>query len=165
MYPQFVLRAHPRVGVWWDGWLMPFASRPLRRFRIVIGYRNTPEDPLSWVVEPEISRRTWPCHRHLYANGTICPRYPDDDDWKFGREDVSHYADLIVLWLGCQIHLEENGWWPGPESPTAERHGPVTFRSEGGQVERAARAFVERAGFKQLQQLMPAHGVPPGLCD
>jgi hypothetical protein len=165
MYPQFTLRAARAWGIWWDGWLLPFGSRPLRRYRVLVGYNRGRDDPVSWVVDPEISKRTWPRHRHLYGGGNLCPMFPKDRTWRYGRDDISHYLDLVVLWLGCQIHLEEYGRWPGPESPDAHLHGPLTFRSEGNNVERAAHDFIARSGISALRRLLLGLGVPPGLCD
>jgi hypothetical protein len=165
MYPQFALWVVPPWGIWWEGWLRPFGSRPLRRYRVLVAYNRGRVEPISWVVDPELSKRTWPRHRHLYGSGNLCPMYPKDHTWSYGRDDISRYLDLVVLWLACQIHLEEYGRWPGPESPDAYRHGPVTFRSQKDEVEQAVQAFITQAGFSALRRLLPGLGVPPGLCD
>jgi hypothetical protein len=158
MYPQFAMRVGPNLA-WWEGWLQPFRSQRRRLYRVVMAY-NGLRDPLAWIAKPEISRRTWPQHRHLYAIGVVCPRFPADNDWRYGRDDISRYLDLVVLWLGCHIHLEELGRWPGPEAPDAERHGPSSFQSDDERLERLTRAFVARFGMRALRQLLPTAGVP-----
>ena len=158
MYPQFSLRVGPNL-TWWDGWLQPFRSRWQRRYRVIMAY-NGVRDPLAWIAEPEISRRTWPQHRHLYAIGIVCPHWPADNDWRYGRDDISCYLDLVVLWLGCHVHLEEFFRWPGPEAPDSERHGPRSFQSEGGRLEGLTQTFINRFGMRALRQLLPTAGVP-----
>lgn len=164
MYPQFSLRGGP-AGAWWDGWLMPFGSRPVHRYRLVVSYNHAPFEPIAWVVEPEISRRTWPAHRHLFGWGNLCPCYPEDDHWRYGRDDISRYVDLVVLWLGCHIHLEEYGRWPGPESPEADAHGSPTFRSDFGRDEWLARELIRRFGMRQYRLFRPMAGVPLALLE
>ena len=160
MYPQFALWRLPQ-GLWWEGWLVPFGSRPLRRFRVVMAYTGFPHDPVCWIVEPEISKRTWPCHRHLYSNGIVCPRLPGDRDWRYGRDDIGCYLDTVVLWIGCHVHLEEFGWWPGPEAPGSDAHGPPSCRSESGRLELGAQRFIQEKGLRALQELAPMKGPSP----
>jgi len=162
-YPQFSIRRGP-LGTWWDGWLAPFRSRPFLRYRLFLLY-SLGHDPIAWIVQPEISKRTWPCHRHLYGHGNLCPQDPDAPNWEFGQDDLTYYIDLVVLWLGCHIHLEEYGRWPGPEAPRSHLHGTPTFRSPAGVAERLISDFIAKYGLRALRLIRPDHGVPLGLVE
>jgi len=162
-YPQFSLRTGPG-GTWWEGWLAPFGSRLFLRYKLVLVY-TFGRDPIAWIADPEVSKRTWPRHRHLYGSGNLCPQDPTAPNWKYGRDDLTHYLDLVVLWLGCHIHVEEFGWWPGPESADSHRHGPPTFRSPGGVAEALIQAFVARHGIRALREKLPNAGVPLWLVE
>lgn len=58
--------------------------------------------PKAFIIEPEVSVRTYPNHPHMYAgNGSswACPLSPQDKGWKWERGATVSYLDQVAIWL------------------------------------------------------------------
>lgn len=130
-YPQFTLHlpspwsaAGFRHRRFWRGWVPALGARA---YEIVLDYRPHPSAyPIAWVVQPEISRRTWFDHPHLNPDGSVCAHFLPDRSFDRQRHDLHMLMHLIVVWLNCHVVFSELSYWPGPEAP----HDPVTILDE-----------------------------------
>lgn len=117
-YPKFQIAPHhPRSGgAFWTGWVHPFRPSVTDVFQLEVLYLAK-RDPRVYVVTPQIDRRSYPQHPHLYADGAICSYHPDDGSWVWGRDDISRMVDMTVGWLVEHLCWREFGVWPGEEYP------------------------------------------------
>lgn len=128
-YPQFTLCVLPEYGDtsrppqrrFWRGWIQPFRSR-VEVFELVLEYRATLEGVAkTWIVWPEVSRRTYFFHPHLHPDGSACTFFVSEGTYDPGRDPIHVLAHLASDWLRCHVYRQERGHWPGPEAP----HDPV----------------------------------------
>lgn len=84
--------------------------------------------PRARVIDPEISRRTYPAHPHPGSNSYACPISPQATDWCWREGATLRYLDQVTLWiLKSAVWILTGGGilasaaWLGPASP----HGPL----------------------------------------
>lgn len=83
-------------------------------FHLDACHRPPPAPPLVRSIDPEISRRRFPEHPHLYGEtGELCPLFPPDVP--IGTEPITlaDYLDQVALYLVKHQVWEETAKWIG----------------------------------------------------
>lgn len=146
-------RVHSKIGI---GKLEPQA------YAAVVELRPPPTYPRAWVVSPDISRRTFPDHPHMYPDGAACPFYPPDRTWTWANTPAQFLHQLAIWLLKTQVWIA-NGRWIGPdvghrfgERPPLRRDDPCHCGS--GKIyrhcHRAEDRIRERVYAQQLEALV-----------
>jgi len=152
-YPQFALILTKPGQLYWSGAIKPFRSR-LDVFRLALVYRDHLAGvPQTWVVRPEVSKRTHPFHPHLNADGSVCAFFVPDLTYDPRQHDISVLVDLAGDWLRKHVFYGEFGWWPGPVAP----HDPAGVLAELKRQPSRPCVFGSGIGFDRCCQRQYQH--------
>lgn len=87
--------------------LLPSLKLPQQTYLVDLLYQVPAKNatwfvqPKVFVINPEISVRTYPYHPHMYTgNGSwACPLSPQDRGWKWEKGATVAYLDQVAIWL------------------------------------------------------------------
>lgn len=88
--------------------LLPKLKVPQQTYLVDFVYRSQlknatgPTQPKAFIINPEISVRTYPYHPHMYNNyygSWACPLSPQDKSWSWGEGASVKYLDQVAIWL------------------------------------------------------------------
>jgi len=88
--------------------LLPNLKLPQETYLVDLVYRPSPRDaswptqPKAFIMNPEVSVRTYPRHPHMYVGSSgswACPLSPQDTQWRWKRGATVAYLDQVAIWL------------------------------------------------------------------
>lgn len=94
---------------------------PSAAFLVEAAFHPAPRYPVVRVLDPEVSRRTYPDHPHFYHPDVVCPFFPGDGTWRWSKDLVVDYFDHVAVWLvKSSVWLATRartgiGTWIGPD--------------------------------------------------
>jgi SEC-C motif len=107
------------------------------KFRVMVLAYAPERHPRAFARFPQISKLRFPDHRHINADGSICPYFATETELPWHGRTVATFLDYVSIWFAKHHVWEKTGAnesavWLGSQAP----HTPSDVLKEVGRNDR-----------------------------
>lgn len=84
-------------------------SRMDSSFKLKVLSFQPPQEPRVICLAPDISRRTFRSHPHLFGEDALCPYCPSEGLLEWGKHTMTRFLDYTSIWLAKHLVWERTG--------------------------------------------------------